>query len=148
MAPLMAGVFAERGRDAAVFRGDDGLDEVTVTTTTSVWWVRAGEVREHTIDPAELGIDRHPLSALRGGDAAHNAEVVRSLLAGERGAVRDAVLLNAGVGLALTRPDRGTGHGEFVPHLREAMDRAEQAIDSGAAADVLHRWVEATTRLG
>ncbi|HET8600318.1 MAG TPA: anthranilate phosphoribosyltransferase [Segeticoccus sp.] len=148
MAPLMAGVFAERGRDAAVFRGDDGLDELTVSTTSSVWWVRAGEIQEHTLDPAEVGLERHPLSSLRGADAAHNAGVVRALLAGERGPVRDAVVLNAGVALALTRPDRGRGHGPFVQHVREGMDRAEEAIDSGAAGKVLSHWVDTTSRLG
>src|SRR6476646_653532 len=82
MAPLLAGVFAHRGKDAAVFRGDDGLDEVTVSTTTHVWWVRDGAVTERSIDPERLGLRLHPIEDLRGGDAAHNAGVVRDGFAG------------------------------------------------------------------
>ena len=101
MAPVMAGVFAARGADAWVFRGDDGLDELTTTTTSSLWVVHDGEVTTATVDPAALGHRAVESEDLRGGDAAHNAEVVRRLLAGEPGAVRDAVLLNAGAALAV-----------------------------------------------
>ncbi|NUO35238.1 MAG: anthranilate phosphoribosyltransferase [Dermatophilaceae bacterium] len=146
MAPLLAGVFADRGKDAAVFRGDDGLDEVTVSTTTHVWWVRGGSVTEHSVDPTRLGLELHPIESLRGGDAAHNAGVVRETFAGASGAVRDAVLLNAGIALALTRPDSGRSPADFDADLRSAMDVAAQAIDSGAAASVVDRWVAATRR--
>src|SRR6478609_7198162 len=81
MAPVMAGVFARRGVDAWVFRGDDGLDELTTTTTSSVWTVSGGEVSEHTLDPSALGIPQGTAEGLRGRDAAYNAEVVRRLLA-------------------------------------------------------------------
>ena len=79
-----------RGRDAAVFRGDDGLDEITVSTTSSVWWVRDGQVSERSLDPTRLGLELHPIEALRGGDAAHNAQVVRDTVrrCGWRGARR------------------------------------------------------------
>ena len=110
MAPLIAGVFAGRGKDAVVFRGDDGLDELTISTTSSVWWVRAGQVREHRLDPEQLGLRLHPLETLRGADAAHNAGVVREVLAGATGPVRDAVVLNAGIALALTGAGRGHQH--------------------------------------
>lgn len=146
MAPLIAGVFAGRGKDAAVFRGDDGLDEVTVSTTTHVWWVRGGEVTERSVDPTRLGLDLHPVEALRGGDAAHNASVVRDVFAGARGAIRDAVVLNAGIALALTRPDSGPGQDDFDRDLRAGMELAAQSIDSGAATDVIDRWVAATRR--
>ena len=144
MAPLLAGVFASRGKDAAVFRGDDGLDEVTVSTTTSVWWVRGGQVSQRTIDPTRVGLPLHPVDDLRGGDAAHNAQVVRDVFAGARGAVRDAVLLNAGIALALTRDDSGPSHEHFHADLRAGMDLAADAIDSGAATQVVERWVAAT----
>ncbi|HET6668457.1 MAG TPA: anthranilate phosphoribosyltransferase, partial [Intrasporangium sp.] len=68
MAPVMAGVFARRGVDAWVFRGDDGLDELTTTTTSSVWVVHDGEVVEHTIDPASVGIPQGTAEGLRGKD--------------------------------------------------------------------------------
>ena len=101
MAPVMAGVFAARGADAWVFRGDDGLDELTTTTTSSVWVVAGGEVSTATVDPAAHGLAPATMEDLRGGDAAHNADVVRRLLDGDPGPVRDAVLLNAGAALAV-----------------------------------------------
>ena len=142
MAPVMAGVFARRGVDAWVFRGEDGLDELTTTTTSRLWWVHDGEVRETTVDPAGLGIARAEAGALRGGDAVHNAEVVRRLLAGETGAVRDAVVLNAGAALAVY-DDPGTAPDQA---LAAGVQRAREALDSGAAAAVLDRWVAATAR--
>jgi anthranilate phosphoribosyltransferase len=129
-----------------VFRGDDGLDEVTVSTTTHVWWVRGGVVTERSVDPTRLGLQLHPIEQLRGGDAAHNAGVVRDVFAGATGAVRDAVLLNAGLALALTRPDSGTSEAHFDADLRAGMDLAAQAIDSGAATTLVERWVAATRR--
>jgi len=144
LAPLMAGVFAGRGTDAAVFRGDDGLDELTLSTTSHIWWVRGGAVTERSLDPGDLGLERQPLEALRGADAAHNAQVARSVFAGTRGPVRDAVVLNAGLALALTEPDRGTRDEDFVAQVRGGMDRAEQALDSGAAARLLDTWAAAT----
>ena len=146
MAPLLAGVFADRGKDAAVFRGDDGLDEVTVSTTTHVWWVRGGRVTARSVDPTRLGLELHPIEELRGGDAAHNAGVVREVFAGAVGAVRDAVLLNAGIALALTRPDSGASEADFDTDLRAGMDLAAEAIDSGAATQLVDRWVTATRR--
>jgi anthranilate phosphoribosyltransferase len=146
MAPLLAGVFAERGKDAAVFRGDDGLDEVTVSTTTHVWWVRGGVVTERSVDPTRVGLQLHPIETLRGGDAAHNAGVVRDVFAGAPGPVRDAVLLNAGIALALTRPDSGPLPADVHADLRAGMDLAAEAIDSGAASGVVDRWVAATRR--
>ncbi len=152
MAPIMAGVFASRGTDAAVFRGDDGLDELTTATTSTVWWVRDGRVTELSLDPTHLGLALSPVEALRGGDAAHNADVARRLLDGERSAVRDAVVLNAGMALAVATAGPADGADPSTPldqdglHriVRAGMDRADQAIDSGAGAEQLRRWVKAT----
>jgi anthranilate phosphoribosyltransferase len=144
MAPLIAGVFARRGKDAAVFRGDDGLDEVTVSTTTRVWWVRDGQIGDRQVDPKRLGLQLHPVESLRGGDAQHNAQVVRDVFAGAPGPVRDAVLLNAGIALALARPDSGPTQDDFDEDLRAGMALAAQAIDGGAATDLVSRWVSAT----
>ena len=85
MAGVMAEVFARRGVSALVFRGDDGLDELTTTTTSSVWRVRGGAVAQEVVDPAALGLPTATREALRGGAAAFNAEVTRRFLAGERG---------------------------------------------------------------
>lgn len=152
MAPLLAGVFAARGTVAAVFRGEDGLDEITPATTTRVWWVDGtpgGAVREWRLDPSRLGLPLHPVDALRGADAEHNAEVARRLLAGERGAVRDAVLLNAGTALALLDAGETGSHpgdeAQLHEQVRAGMDRAAAAVDDGAAEGVVRRWVAATT---
>lgn len=141
LAPVMAGVFAARGVDAWVFRGDDGLDELTTTTTSSLWVVHDGEVTTSTVDPAALGLAPATAEDLRGGDAAHNAGVVRRLLAGETGPVRDAVLLNAGAALAVY-----DAPGQPVPDaLAAGIARAAEAIDSGAAQATLEGWVEAAS---
>ena len=94
----MAEVLAARGDTALVFRGDDGLDELTTTTTSSVWVAAAGGVVTRHVDPKDLGLALSEPGALRGGDRVFNARVVRDLLAGKPGAIRDAVLLNAGSG--------------------------------------------------
>jgi anthranilate phosphoribosyltransferase len=141
LAPVMAGVFARRGVDAWVFRGDDGLDELTTTTTSQVWVVHGGEVAQSTVDPTAFGLAPATAEDLRGGDAAHNAEVVRRLLAGETGPVRDAVLLNAGAALAVY-----DAPGEPVADaLAKGIARAAEAIDSGAAQATLERWVAAAS---
>jgi len=142
MAPVMAGVLAGRGASALVFRGDDGLDELTTTTTSQVWAVHEGQVRHCVLDPTDLGIAPASPEALRGADAAYNAGVARSLLAGSRGPVRDAVLLNAAAALA-AYDGRTSSPAEVVEGLREGFARAAEALDSGAAGDVLDRWVTA-----
>jgi anthranilate phosphoribosyltransferase len=123
-----------------VFRGDDGLDELTTTTTSSLWEVRGGEVREMSVDPTRLGIPTGTPEGLRGKDAAYNAEVVRRLLAGEKGPVRDAVVLNAGAALAVHAAEDGT----LEDRLAAGLARAEEALDTGAAQQALDRWVAAT----
>jgi anthranilate phosphoribosyltransferase len=144
MAPLMAGVLAARGVSALVFRGEDGLDELTTSGPSRVWEVRDRDVLEHRFDPAELGIARSPVSELRGADADHNAAVARRLLAGETGPVRDAVLLNAAAALVAADAVGAPAGGSLVERMGTAMERAAAAVDSGAAAQVLQRWVAAT----
>lgn len=137
LAPVMAGVFAARGVDAWVFRGDDGLDELTTTTTSSLWTVHDGVVRTTTVDPSALGLAPATAEDLRGGDATHNAGVVRQLLEGRTGPVRDAVLLNAGAALAVyDLPDKPVEEA-----LAAGIARAAEAIDSGAAQATLDRWI-------
>ncbi len=140
MAPLMAGVFARRGVDAWVFRGNDGLDELTITTTSEVWAVQDGEVEQFTLDPFDHGLGGGTAEDLRGRDAAYNAEVVRRLVHGEKGPVRNAVLLNAGAALAVHAREPGS----FGDRLAAGLARARESVDSGAAAAVLDRWVAAS----
>ncbi|MFJ3923785.1 anthranilate phosphoribosyltransferase [Streptomyces sp. NPDC090022] len=137
MAPIVAGVLAERGSSALVFRGDDGLDELTTTATSRVWWVRDGKVTEQSFDPRDVGISLVDVSALAGGDPSYNADVARRLLAGETGPVRDAVLLNSAAALVALDPGPGT----LEEQLRAGIERAAESVDSGAARAVLERWV-------
>ncbi|MEU5399524.1 anthranilate phosphoribosyltransferase [Streptomyces sp. NPDC005963] len=140
MAPIMAGVLAERGASALVFRGDDGLDELTTTATSRVWVVRDGSVHEERFDPRDIGIDLVPVEALRGADASYNADVARRLLNGETGPIRDAVLLNSAAALVAQSPEEGT----LNDRLAAGVARAAESIDSGAARAALERWVAAS----
>ncbi|WP_447006337.1 anthranilate phosphoribosyltransferase [Saccharothrix isguenensis] len=142
-APLIAGVFARRGNTMLVVRGDDGMDEITTTTTTSVWVADGGEVRMDRIDPSVLGIAAALPADLKGGDASVNAEVVRDLVAGKPGAVRDAVLLNAAGALATHSGLSGDLHADIA----NALGRAAEAIDSGTAAELLRKWAARSTEL-
>jgi len=141
-------VFQTRGATALVFRGDDGLDELSTTGHSHIWEVSRGSVVEHDLDPRDLGIPRASIDQLRGRDAAYNAQVVRSVLAGEEGPVRDIVLLNAAAGLIafdLAR-DPGLIRTAILDRFRSALDRAAAAVDSGAATAKLDQWVEETQR--
>ncbi|WP_444970757.1 anthranilate phosphoribosyltransferase [Streptomyces sp. SAI-25] len=140
MAPIVAGVLAERGNSALVFRGDDGLDELTTTATSRIWVVRDGEVREEPFDPRDVGLTIVPVEALRGADASYNADVARRLLDGEGGAVREAVLLNAAAALVALDP----GTGPLTELIAAQIQVAAEAIDSGAAKRALERWVAAS----
>jgi anthranilate phosphoribosyltransferase len=145
MAGVIAGVFAERGCSSLVFRGDDGLDELTTTSTSAVWVVRDGTATETVFDPADLGIPRATPADLRGADARHNARVARAVLAGETGPVRDIVALNAAA--ALVAAEGAPPAERLTEAMRAAYARALEAIDSGRAAALLDRWTELTQRL-
>lgn len=146
--PLITGVFRTRGATALVFRGDDGLDELTTTGHSRLWEISRGDVREHDLDPRDLGIPLARIDDLLGGDAAHNAAVVHRVLAGERGPVRDIVLLNAAAGIVSYRLSQDAAQAQvaIVERLVAAMAEAAAAIDSGAAAERLAEWVAATAR--
>jgi anthranilate phosphoribosyltransferase len=141
MAGVMAGVLAARGTSALVFRGEDGLDELSVSAPSRVWVVADGAVRSDVVDPNDLGIERSALGALRGADAAHNAAVTRRLLDGETGAVRDAVVLNAAA--ALVAAD-GPTTAPVTDQLAAALPRAAASLDTGAAGAALTDWIAAS----
>lgn len=143
LAPVIAEVLAGRGSSALVVRGDDGLDEITTTSTTSVWVVSGGTVRRESLDVTALGVPLVAMSDLRGGDVAFNADVARRLFAGETGPVRDAVLVNAAGAVAAFT---GLGN-DLVTDLRTALDRVATAVDSGAAESLLERWATFSTSL-
>ena len=146
VAGILAGVLARRGNSALVFRGQDGLDELTITASSTVWIAHAGSVTEEIFDPREVGIELAPIEALRGADAVYNAAVARKLLAGEHGPVRDAVLLNTGATLAALA-GLDVSEGKLPPlaeRLSEGIAQAAESLDSGAAAAALERWSAAT----
>ncbi len=143
LAGVMAQVLADRGASALVFRGDDGLDELTPTTSSRVWVVRDGTVTTEQLAPEDVGLVRAAPDSLRGGDPAHNAEVTRRFLAGQGGAVRDAVLLNAAAALVALEP----GDGPLAGRLRAGLSRAAESVDSGAAARALAGWVDTSKAL-
>lgn len=145
MAELMAGVFAGRGNYGMVFHGDDGLDELTTTTRSTVWVFVDGSVTESSVDPAELGLPPASIADLVGGVPSVNAQVVLDMLGGATGPVRDIVVLNAAA--ALTAYAKPTPH-RLTDQLRQAMAQAEEAIDSGAARAKLRSWVEASRSFG
>jgi anthranilate phosphoribosyltransferase len=144
LAPVMAGVLAARGVDALVFRGDDGLDELTTTGTSTVWVVDgAAGVHVESLEPRELGLPRATVADLRGHDAGFNAGVARAVLAGQQGPVRDAVLLGAAAALAAHEG----GRGPLLERLSAGLRRAQAALDDGGAAAALERWVSVSREL-
>jgi anthranilate phosphoribosyltransferase len=139
LAEVLAGVFAARRSSVLVVHGDDGLDELTTTTTSTIWRVQAGTVDKLTFDPAGFGFARAELDELLGGDAQTNAAEARSVLGGAKGPVRDAVVLNAAG--AIVAHAGLSSRAEWLPAWEDGLQRARAAIDTGAAEQLLARWV-------
>jgi len=144
MMPVMAKVLLDRGCEGFIFRGDDGLDEISLETTTTVYQIHEGKMREEKFDPRNLNIDSSPISELVGGEASYNAEVTRRIFAGERGAARDAVLLNAAAGIAAFKADFSLS---VEQQFANGLVLASQAVDSGRAAILLDEWAAMTQAL-
>lgn len=144
--PIIAGVFRDRGATALVFRGDDGLDELTTTTTNHVWEITQNTITEHVLNPQFFGLQSSSLEDLSGGSPQENAEVLRRTLMGENGPIRDIVLLNAAAGLVSYNlsSDSSQLENSFTDRIAEQLETAAQAIDSGAALEKLDEWVLAT----
>lgn len=147
MAALMAEVFAHRGNQGLVVHGDDGLDELTTTTTSTVWLYANGRVSQTELDPRQLGLARGEVSQLTGGSAADNAAVARDILAGRPGPVHDIVALNAAAALlaydgpALPEDPAAASAEDLVEQLRPRLARVQETIASGAALRTLDAWV-------
>ena len=133
MLPLIADVVARRGIRAKVFRGEDGLDELTTTGLSEVYEVANGEVRETTLDPSTLGLKRAKKEDLTGGDVGRNRAIAEEVLGGAEGPHRDVVLLNAAAGLHVAGR---------AGAMADGVELAAKAIDSGDARRVLDRWVD------
>ena len=141
---VMAQVMASKGCDGFVFRGDDGLDEITLDGTTSVLSIGKDEISSDRVDAKDFGLDNAPISAIVGGDGAENAAIALRILNGEHGAPRDIVLLNTAVTIAAF-----DGELELSLHERiaKSMPRAIDAIDSGKAAELLKKWATLSTEI-
>jgi len=136
MAEKMIGVLRANGAERAlVVYGHDGLDELTTTTTSTVWELRDGLVRTYVVDPAEMGLPATTPETLRGDDAVRNAELTRRVLAGEHSPQRDFVLLNAAAGVVAAG---------LADDLVAGLEAAVASVDDGRAAGVLERLVKAS----
>ena len=151
VAPLMAAEVAARGRTALVFRGDDGLDELTTTGHSTIWQVSGGNVEQMRLDPQALGFEYASLDQLIGGDAHHNAEIAKNLFAGDKSsknmdAIRNITVINAAAGVVAYRLAKNpeVASRSIESRFKDAISLVENAIDSGAAAAKLSQWIEAT----
>jgi anthranilate phosphoribosyltransferase len=142
--PLMAQVLLDQGKEGFIFRGDDGLDEVSLSTTTTVIQISKGKLKQQVFNPAELGIATAPITALAGADARYNAELTNQIFAGKTGPMRDAVTLNAAFAIAAFKADFDL---PLQTQIANGLVLANQAIDSGAAQSVLKKWVELSNEI-
>jgi anthranilate phosphoribosyltransferase len=136
----MAGALARLGSDSAlIVSAEDGLDELSVSAPTRVVELRNGRIDSFTVTPEEAGLERAPGDSLVQGDPDQNAQVTRAVLTGRSGAVeRSLVLLNAGAALYV---------GGIADSLQAGVRTAEEALDAGAGAELLERYVERTNKL-
>jgi anthranilate phosphoribosyltransferase len=142
--PLMAQVLLDQGKEGFVFRGDDGIDEVSISTTTTVIQISKGKLKQEIFNPSELGITTSPITALAGGDAKFNALMTNQIFAGKTGPMRDAVTLNAAFAIAAFKADFDL---PLQTQIANGFVLANQAIDSGAAAALLKKWVELSNEI-
>jgi anthranilate phosphoribosyltransferase len=141
---IMAKVVADRGGEGFAFRGDDGIDELTLATTSTVIQINNGELQTHTFDPEEIGIERAPLTALVGGTPDVNAAIIRGVFEGDQGPIREAILLNSAIAIAAFKGDFNLG---VTQQIANGYILAKQAVDSGAAIELLNNFGKLTQEL-
>ena len=146
MVELVADVLARRGVDALVFRGDDGMDEVTLTGPTTVYEIAKGGRVKASIAPEDFGISRAAIEDLRGGDGAENAARIKAVFAGELGAPRDAILLNSAITLVAYNLNIDSEK-SLVERVADQIKVAAHAIDSGAATALVAKWSQISNSL-
>jgi len=142
--PLMSQVLLEQGKEGFVFRGDDGLDEVSLSTTTQVIQINDGKLTQSEFNPADLGITSSSVSDLLGGDAKYNADMTMKIFSGLKGPMRDAVTLNAAFAIAAFKADFDL---PLQTQIANGFVLANKAIDSGAALSVVKKWGELTNEI-
>lgn len=151
LAPLLAEELSSRGRYAMVFRGQDGLDELTTTSASDIWLVEPAGVLRQQLNPADLGLSIAKTADLVGGDAYENAAIAREIFSGKHSGslarVRDVVILNAAGGVVAYRAAKAGGfQGQLINAFAAAINELTAALDSGAAEEKLNSWVAATNR--
>jgi len=144
MMPVMAKVLFEKGVDGFVFRGDDGIDEITLASTTTISTLSNQNISTGKIDPEDFQIPRSPISDLEGGDSSHNAGITMQIFEGKFGPHRDAVLLNAAAAIAAYEGRSDLGLNE---RIETALLRAAEAVDSGAAKKLVQQWAILSNQL-
>jgi anthranilate phosphoribosyltransferase len=142
--PLISQVLLEQGKEGFVFRGDDGLDEGSISTTTQVIQIHDGKLTPSEFNPSDLGITSSSISDLAGGDAKYNAQMTMKIFAGLKGPMRDAVTLNAAFAIAAFKADFDL---PLQTQIANAYVLANKAIDSGAALSVVKKWAELTNEI-
>jgi anthranilate phosphoribosyltransferase len=135
-AKMLLALKALGAEHAMVFHGDDGLDELTTTGTSTVHELIGDDVRTFTVDPAEFGLDRADTASLKGGDATTNARAAHAVFAGDKGPHRDITVLNAAAALVVAG---------IADDLAAGVDAAAAAIDDGRAASALDTMVRVST---
>ncbi len=139
----MARVLQRLGsKRALVVHGLNGMDEITVSGKSRVWELSDGEITEYDISPKDFGIAEAGTETLAGGTSEENAKILRSVLEGEKGPKRDAAVMNAAAGIALSRSAKG------VPALKEAAEIAIETIDSGKALEKLEKLITLSQSYG
>lgn len=144
MMPVMAKVLLEKGVDGFVFRGDDGLDEITLASTTTISTLSNQNIATGKIDPEDFQISRSPISDIEGGDSSHNAGITMQIFDGKTGPHRDAVLLNAAAAIAAYEGRSDLGLNE---RIETGLLRAAEAVDSGAAKKLVQQWAILSNQL-
>lgn len=137
LVPYAEALHALGSSKAFIVHGRDGLDEISISAPTQMAVLEAGAVTTRELTPEDAGLTRSPLAEISGGDAAHNAAALLALFGGEKGAYRDIVLLNAGAALMVAG---------LANDIKEGVERATQALDSGAAKEKLEALIAASNR--
>ena len=144
MFELVAKVLAERGSEGFVFRGMEGLDEISISGPTEVIQVHQGVISRGIFDPSEIGIPHLPMSEIKGVSARENAAITMGVFEGEEGGPREAILLNAAVAIAAFK---GDFRFPIITQFANGYTLAKLAIDSGKATSLVQRWRDLSNEL-
>lgn len=115
-----------------IVTSDDGLDEISLSSTTQLYLIQDGKIKQNTVSPSDLGFKQLPLKDFRGGDAKQNADIVREVLSGKKSAYRDITIVNAAYALWVA---------DKVPSVAEGIKLAALAIDDGRAISLLNKVI-------